>query len=65
MCRNVNEFCENFKFEEFERENSDLESIKAKFDDCSKYDKAINDHIKTANTAGLIHANGRKLKERL
>ena len=64
-CRDVSDFCDNFKFEEFEREHSDLESIKEKFEQCNKYDISINKYIKTAETIGLLHASGRKLKDRL
>jgi len=64
-CRDVSEFCDNFNFKEFEREHTDLESIKEMFDKCQKYDNLINKYIKTAEHAGLIHASGRALKQKL
>lgn len=64
-CSEVSHFCETFNFEEFERDFSDLESIKDMFDKCQKYDFSINKHIKTAENQGLIHATGRNLKTKL
>jgi hypothetical protein len=64
-CRDVSDFCDNFKFEEFERDHSDLDSIREKFEQCNKFDISVNKYIKTAETVGLLHASGRKLKDRL
>jgi hypothetical protein len=65
LCNEVSKFCDTFNFKEFEREHSDLESIKSMFDQCQKFDNLVNKHIKTAEHAGLIHARGRALKQKL
>ena len=64
-CRDVNEFDLTFNFETFKEEHEDLESIRSQFERLQKWDININKYIKPQEMKGLLHANGRKLKEKL
>jgi hypothetical protein len=61
----VNEFDLTFSFETFREEHEDLESIRTQFERLQKWDININKFIKPQEMKGLLHANGRKLKEKL
>jgi hypothetical protein len=65
QCKEVNEFDQTFDFEAFKAEHSDLESIRKLLEQLARWDGRIATHIKPAEYAGLIWAQGKKLREKL
>jgi len=64
-CRDVNEFYQNFVFEEFKEENKDIEPIKKYLALLATWENNVQQYIRPQDTRGLIQANGKKLKENL
>jgi hypothetical protein len=64
QCKDVNEFDQTFKFEEFKRDHNDVESIKAHLEMLQKWDGNVTKHIKNMDQK-FISCQPRKLRERL
>jgi hypothetical protein len=47
-CREVNEFEQNFDFEEFKQQHSDLETIRSWLERLQKWDQSVSKNIKTS-----------------
>ena len=64
-CKEVNDFDQTFEFEAFKAEHSDLDSIRKLLETLARWDGRIATQIKPAEYAGLIWAQGKKLREKL
>jgi len=63
-CRVVDDFDREFIFDDWKREHSDHEDIRAKLSDLAKWELAIN-RITGQDAKGLVLVQGRKLAARL
>jgi len=64
-CRNIYEFVEAFKFEDFKNENNSLQVIQEKLENHRKWEGEINLNIKPVIFRGLINGNGKNLRDDL
>ena len=65
LCREVNDFDQNFDFEDFKKDHNDIESIGAYLTKLNNWDKSVSENIKPTESKGLITANGKRIKDLL
>lgn len=65
VCRDVDKFDREFDFDQWCKDNTDVESIKQMLTTLSEYERDVNKSIKPQESRGMIQVLGRKLQTRL